>query len=201
MRKIVSILATLILVTTGTIATAQVPRPVPQTIQNLTDSDYANWAQWQNRQAVRRAEEDAKRTRWDKYDYANRIVSSNSSRGDASTRMSGTSNSTTRSGKRWSSRSATRRGGSSTNFNRSGGTTITSYQVRYYNTDYVGPGASSFYNPWVRYVKGRGTPDWKVIFVPCKEGTTTMQEVLDRLVGPQNPEKVFEIMLKGYFDE
>ena len=200
MRKFVSILVTLILVATGTIATAQVPRPVPQVIKSLSDSDYANWAQWQNRQAVRRAEEDAKRTRWDKYDYASRVASSSFARGNAGTRMSSTSNSNSRSGKHWSSRNATRRGSSSANFNRSGGTTITSYQVRYHNPDYVGPGASPFYNPWVRHVKGMGTPDWKAIFVPCKEGTITMQEVLDRLAGPQNPEKVFKIMLEGYFD-
>lgn len=191
MRKIISILATLILVATGTIATAQVPHPTPQVIQSLSDSDYALWAQWQNRQAVRRSEEEAKRTRWDKYDYASRVVSSSSSRGSAGTRNSSMSRS--------SSHLSTRRGSSSANFNRSGGTTITSYRVRYLNPEYVGPSASVFHNPLARHVKGMGTPDWKAIFVPCKEGTTTMQEVLDRLVGPQNPERVFEIMLEGYF--
>jgi hypothetical protein len=192
MRKIISILATLILVATETIATAQVPHPVPQTIQNLTDSDYALWARWQNRQAVRRAGEEAKRTRWDKYDYTSRVVSNSFSRGSVGARNSSTSRS--------SSNLSTRRGSSSANFNRSGGTTITSHKMRYLNPEYVGPSASVFYNPWIRYGNGKGTPDWKTIFVPCREGTITMQEVLDQLVGPQNPEKVFGIMIGGYFD-
>lgn len=207
-KTIASILGIIILATIGITVEAQtVPRPLPQVIQNLSDEDYAIWAQWQNQQASRRAEEIEDDTGWLRYNYADRVTSSSYSRGSATTRMSGTTNATnnssSRSGKGWSSRSgsrsATRRGSASTNTNRFGGTTVTSHKVRYLNPDYIGSGTVTAYNPWVRFTGGLGAPDWGVIFVPCKKGTVTMQEVLDRLVGPQNPERVFRLMMGDYF--
>jgi len=70
--------------------------------------------------------------------------------------------------------------------------------MRYLNPDYVGPRPLVVYNPWVRSQGNLGTPDWANLFVPCKEGTITMEEVLDLLVGPQNPERVFKTMMEGY---
>ena len=211
MRKtIASILWIVILATVSITVEAQtVTRTLPRVIQNLSDEDYAVWAEWQNRQASRRAKEIEDDTGWLKYNYADRVTSNSYSRGSATMRMYGTtnatSNSSSRSGKGWSSRSgsrsATRRGYASTNTNRYGGTTITSHKVRYLNPDYVGSGAVTAYNPFVRSTGGLGTPDWANIFVPCKKGTTTMQEVLDRMVGPRNPERVFKIMMEGYFSE
>lgn len=203
MRKTIVIILAILL--TSTIVSAQtVDRPLPKLIQNLSDEDYAIWAQWQNRQATRRAEKENAETRWDKYDYADRVVSNSFSDGKATVRSSGTarSNSTTRPGntgqaQRSGSRSMTRN--SQANINQRGGTTIVSDQVRVRNPDYVGPGATLTYNPYVRSEGGLGPPDWAALFVPCKEGTITMQEVLDRLTGPQRPEKVFKIMMEGYF--
>lgn len=203
MRKtIIIILATLL---TGTIASAQtVDRPLPRLIQNLSDEDYVIWAQWQNRQSVRRAETEDARTRWDRYTYADRVVSNSFSNGSASMQVSGNSrnNSTTRPGKagnarRSGSRSMTRNSQAYTN--QANGTTIISDQVRRLNPEYTGPEATLTYNPYVRPEGGLGTPDWAILFIPCKEGTITMQEVLDRLTGPQRPEKVFKIMMEGYF--
>lgn len=183
-----------------------VSRPLPKLVQNLSDEDYAIWAQWQNRQAERRAEADARKANWFKYNYANKVVSNNYSRSNATTNTSSSanviSNTTSRGGKGWSnrsgSRSMTRNGHSSMNAARFGGNTVTSYTVRFRNPDYVGPGTTNYYNPWVRHEGGLGTPDWSTIFVPCKEGTVTMQEVLDRLDGPRNPENVFNVMMEGY---
>jgi hypothetical protein len=204
MRK--TILAILIILT-STVASAQtVARPLPKLIQNLSDEDYIIWAQWQNRQSVRRAEVEDARTRWDKYDYANRIVSNSFNYGNVNVQTSGTvrSNSSTRPGnagqtRRTGSRSMTRDSQASTN--QRSGTTVISDQVRRLNPNYAGPGGTLTYNPYVRPKGGLGAPDWAILFVPCKEGTITMQEVLDRLTGPQRPEKVFKIMMEGYFDE
>lgn len=204
MRK--TILAILIILT-STLASAQtVERPVPKLIQNLSDEDYAIWAQWQNRQATRRAEVEGAKTQWDRYDYADRIVSNSFNRGSTSVRSSGSArtNSTSRPGNagqtsRSGSRSMTRNSQGQTDQNS--GTTIISDQVRRLNPDYAGPGATVTYNPYVRPEGGLGTPDWATLFIPCKEGTITMQEVLDRLTGPQRPEKVFKIMMEGYFGE
>jgi hypothetical protein len=202
MRK--TILAILIILT-STVASGQtVDRPLPKLIQNLSDEDYAIWAQWQNRQAVRRAEAEDARTQWDRYTYADRVVSNSFSNGSATVRASGTarSNATTRPGsagktQRSGSRSMTRN--SQANTNQASGTTVISDQVRVRNPAYVGPGATVTYNPYVRSKGGLGAPDWATLFIPCKEGTITMQEVLDRLTGPQRPEKVFETMMEGYF--
>jgi hypothetical protein len=71
--------------------------------------------------------------------------------------------------------------------------------VRTLNPDYVGPGASVVYNPWARPEGGIGTPKWERIFVPVKEGTMTLQEILDRLNGPIDPEEVFTIFMRDYF--
>jgi hypothetical protein len=202
MRK--TILA-IIIILTSTVASGQtVERPLPKLIQNLSDEDYAIWAQWQNRQAVRRAEKEDAKTQWDRYTYADRVVSNSFSNGSATVKASGTarSSATTRPGSagkthRSGSRSMTRN--SQANTNQASGTTVISGQVRMRNPDYVGPGATVTYNPYVRPEGGLGTPDWTTLFIPCKEGTITMQEVLDRLTGPQRPEKVFETMMEGYF--
>ena len=199
-----TILAILIILT-STVASAQtVDRPLPRLIQNLSDEDYAIWAQWQNRQATRRAEKEGAKTQWDRYTYADRVVSNSFNRGSAAMRSSGTArtNSTSRPGnagqsQRSGSRSMTRNSQASTD--QRSGTTIISDQVRRANPNYVGPGATLTYNPYVRSEGGLGAPDWATLFIPCKEGTITMQEVLDRLTGPQRPEKVFETMMEGYF--
>lgn len=188
MRKtIVSILGIVILAATSIAATAQ---PLPRVIQNLSDEDYTVWAQWQNRQANRRADE-AGDMSWEKYDYATRVTSDSFSRGSASMQSRSTS-------RRNDSRTATRRSSTHANINRRGGATITSRKVRYLNPDYISPRPFVVYNPWVRSKGSLGTPDWANLFVPCKEGTITMEEVLDRLVGPQNPERVFKTMMEGY---
>lgn len=204
MRNLFITLAIVIGMSTGVTNAQMVNRALPKLIQNLSDEDYAMWAEWQNRQASRRAEAESVKTQWDKYDYADRIVSNSFNRGNTSVRTSGSarSNSTTRPGNagqtsRSGSRSMTRSSQGQTNQNS--GTTIISDQVRRLNPNYVGPGVTVIYNPYVRYEGGLGAPDWATIFVPCKEGTITMQEVLDRLTGPQRPEKVFKIMMEGYF--
>ena len=202
MRK--TILAILIILT-STVASAQtVERPLPKLIQNLSDEDYTIWAQWQNRQAVRRAEAEDVKTKWDRYTYANRVVSNSFNRGSTSMSTSGTArtNTTTRPGsagktRRTGSRSMTRNRQGRTN--QANGSTVITDQVRRLNPDYAGPSATLMYNPYVRLEGGLGAPDWATLFIPCKEGTITMLEVLDRLTGPQRPEKVFETMMEGYF--
>lgn len=203
--RIVSILGIVILATISITVEAQtVVRALPQLIQNLSDKDYAIWAQWQNRQAIRRVVEIADDIDWMRYNYADRVISNSFSRGNTTARTSNSSNSvsnsSTRGKSRSGSRSTTRNGYANTNFNRFGSTAITSYQTRYLNSDYAGAGVISIYNPLIQPKGGLGTPDWANLFVPCKKGTITMQEVLDRLIGPQNPEKVFKIMLGDYFD-
>ena len=201
------ILAIAVLVTSVTIANGQIIRPLPQVIQNLSNEDYAVWVGWQNRQAIRRAEEIIDDTAWNKYSFADQVVTNSFSRGNATTQLSSssrsTSNSSIQSGEGWSNRSgshaATRRGQSNTDFNRQGGTTTTTRQVRYRNPEYVGAGAVMTYSPWVR-LKGRlGTPNWSNLFVPCKKGTLTMQEALDQIPGPLNAEKTFKALLEDYF--
>jgi len=190
-KTIVSILGIVILAATGITAEAQsASRPLPRVIQNLSDEDYTVWAQWQNRQANRRADEAGDRS-WGKYDYATRVTSDSFSRGSASMQSHSTS-------RRNDSNTATRRSSTHANINRRGGMSATSRKIRYLNPDYVGPRPLVVCNPWVRSQGSLGTPDWADLFVPCKEGTITMQEVLDLLVGPQNPERVFKTMMEGY---
>jgi hypothetical protein len=200
MRK--TILTILIILTSTITSTQTVDRSLPRLIQNLSDEDYTVWAQWQNRQTARRAEVEG--AQQDRYTYADRVVSNSFSNGIASVRVSGNSrsNSTSRPGSagkshRSGSRNTTRN--SQANTNQASGTTVISDQVRVRNPDYVGTGTTMTYNPYVRHTGGLGAPDWATLFVPCKEGTITMQEVLDRLTGPQRPEKVFETMMEGYF--
>ena len=190
-KTIVSILGIAILAAIGITAEAQsISRPLPRVIQNLSDEDYAVWAQWQNRQANLRADEGGDRS-WDKYNYATRVTRDSYSHGSASRQSSSTS-------RKNSSTASTRNGNAHTNVRRRGGMTVTKRQVRFVNPDYVGPRPLEVYNPWVRSKGNLGSPDWPNLFVPCKEGTTTMQEVLDRLIGPQNPERVFKTMMEGY---
>lgn len=203
MRNLFITLAIIIGIT-STVSGQTVERPLPKLIQSLSDEDYAVWAAWQNRQATRRAEAEDTKTKWDRYTYAGRVTSNSFSNGSANVRTSGTArtNSTSRPGNagqtnRSGSRSMSRN--SQANTNQKGGTTVITDQVRVHNPDYVGPGAVQMYNPYVRPTGGLGSPDWATLFIPCKEGTITMQEVLDRLVGPQRPEKVFETMMEGYF--
>jgi hypothetical protein len=198
---------TILIILTSAVASAQTAdRPLPKLIQNLSDEDYVVWAQWQNRQAERRAEVEGEKTQWDRYTYADRVVSNSFSNGSASVRVSGNSrsNSTSRPGSagkshRSGSRDTTRN--SQANTNQASGTTVITDQVRMRNPGYVGPGATVTYNPYVRPEGGLGGPDWATLFIPCKEGTITMQEVLDRLIGPQRSEKVFETMMEGYFGD
>ena len=79
------------------------------------------------------------------------------------------------------------------------GETMTASRVRHPNPDYIGSGPSTYYSPWVRSDQSKGTPAWDRIFVPCKKGTITMQEVLDILSGPADPEVICRIMFEGYF--
>jgi hypothetical protein len=203
MRKTIVIILAILL--TSTVVNGQtVARPLPKLIQNLSDEDYAIWAEWQNRQATRRAEVEDTKTKWDRYTYAGRVVSNSFNRGSTSMSTSGTArtNTTTRPGSagkthRTGSRSMTRSRQGRTN--QANGSTVITDQVRRLNPDYAGPGATLMYNPYVRPEGGLGGPDWTTLFIPCKEGTITMQEVLDRLTGPQRPEKVFETMMEGYF--
>ncbi len=196
-----TILAVIILVTGSTIANGQNIRPLPQAVQNLSDENYVVWASWQNRQAAQRAEEILADTAWDKYRYMKRLSSNSFSRGNTMTRVGNSSQSSTQSGKGWSDRSGSRDGYADTNFNHQGGTVVTSRQVRYRNSGYVGAGAVITYNPWVRSKGALGNPDWDNLFVPTsKGGTLTLQEVLDQRFGPTNPEKVFKALMGVYFD-
>lgn len=195
----IAVLIATIFILFATFASGQeVTRPLPKLVQNLSDEDYAIWAQWQNRQAERHSEERAKYTQFEHYNYGNRIVTSRFNRGSASRRFSNSATAHSQVDRNSRSQFTNRHGSSNTTMNRSGNSVITAYGVRFLNPDYVGPGITPYYNPWVRPEGGLGTPDWSRIFIPCKEGTITMQEVLDRLGGPMNPEKVFEIMMEGY---
>jgi hypothetical protein len=77
----------------------------------------------------------------------------------------------------------------------------TARKIRYNNPDYAGPGPVVTYNPWVRITDGKGTPDWDRIFVPVKEGTMTVSEVMDRLSGPYSQERIFKLFISDYFSE
>lgn len=197
MRSI--ILAIMILITS--VANGQGIRSLPQVVQNLSNENYAIWASWQNRQAARRAEEVLADTAWNKFTYAKRLISNSFSRGNTTTRVGSSSQSSTQSGKGWSDRSGSRDGYADTNFNRYGGTTITSRRVKYRNPSYMGAGSVMIYNPWARAENSLGAPDWDNLFVPTSEGgTLTLQEVLDQRFGPTNPEKVFKALMGVYFD-
>ncbi len=189
-----------ILLTMVATANSQVVRPLPQLVQNLSNENYAIWASWQNQQAARRAEEILTDTAWDKFSYAKRLISSSFGRGNTSTQVSSSSRSSSQSGKGWFERSGSSSGQATANFNRYGGTVITSRQVRYRNPSYVGAGTVITYNPWTRLRDGIGSPNWNNLFVPCKEGTLTLQEALNQIRGPQNSEKVFTILMEDYFD-
>jgi hypothetical protein len=192
------IFAIAILVTS--VANGQITRSLPQVIQNLSNENYVIWAGWQNRQAARRAEEILADTAWNKFNYVKQLTSNSFSRGSSLTQTGSNSRSATLSGRGWSDSSGSRNGYESTNFNSRDGTVITSRQVRYRNPDYVGAGTVMTYNPWVRLRSGIGSPDWDNLFVPCEDGTLTMQEALNQL-GPRNPEQVFKIFMGGYFGD
>jgi hypothetical protein len=185
MRK----LLTAILITLALVATANaqdVKRPVPQFVESLSDADYATWVQWQNRQAERRAEEKSKWPAEPRHDYATQVERRGVMGGMAATR----------------SRTNFNEGGRAVTRFRGGAASITtSRTVRYVNPNYTGPGPITIYNPWVRVKDGKGTPDWDNIFVPAKEGTMTVSELMDTLKGPLSAEKVFANAVSEYFSE
>jgi hypothetical protein len=195
MKKLIaSVLMTLALVVTANAQSVQ--RPVPQFVESLSDADYATWAQWQNRQAERRSKELSAASITPRYNHALRVESSGSSRGSAFTRSRANS---ARGGT--ASNHTTRNGSAATQFRRRDESATTAYSIRYNNPDYVGPGPVTIYNPWARTKDGKGTPDWDRIFVPVKEGTMTVSEVMDRLSGPYSQEKIFKLFISDYFSE
>ncbi len=195
MKKLIAaILMTLALVVTANAQSVQ--RPVPQFVESLSDADYATWAQWQNRQAERRGKELSAASTTPRYNYAIRVESSTASRGGAFTQSRANS---TR-GRGMSNRSG-RSGSVATQFMSRSDSVTMARTMRYNNLDYVGPGPVTIYNPWVRAKGGKGTPEWDRIFVPVKEGTMTLSEVMDRLSGPHNQEKVFTLFISDYFSE
>ncbi len=155
-----------------------VDRPTPKTIATLSDADYIIWAQWQNRQTDRRAAQVSADSTTPRHNYADRVTSSGYTRGVLI---------------------PPRDYLPAFRYGESRGETMTAYRIRYPNPDYIGPGTATYYNPWVRAGGGKGTPTWDTIFVPCNKGTITMQEVLDMLPGPADPEVIYHIMLGGYF--
>ena len=155
-----------------------VARPVPKTITALSDADYAIWAQWQNRQTDRRVAEVSANSTIPRHNYADRVTSSGYTRGILI---------------------PPRDYLPTFRYGESRGETMTASKVRYPNPDYIGPGVITHYNPWVRPGEGKGTPAWDTIFVPCRVGTITMQEVLDILGGPADPEVICRIMFEGHF--
>lgn len=195
MKKLLaSILVVFALVATANAQSAQ--RPVPQFIESLSDADYATWAQWQNRQSERRSREVSEGLTEPRYNNALRTESSTIGSGGAFTQSQ--ANSIRRGG----ASSRTARGRSSfTQFRRRTDTVTTARTMRYANPSYTGPGPLTTYNPWVRPKGGKGTPDWDRIFVPVKEGTMTVSEVMDRLSGPYSQEKIFTLFIRDYFSE
>ena len=195
MKKLIaSVLITLALVVTADAQSVQ--RPVPQFVESLSDADYATWAHWQNRQAMRRGKELSAASTTPRYNDAVRVESSTASRGSAFTRSRANS---ARGGT--ASSHTTRSGSAATQFGRRSASVTTARRIRYNNPDYAGPGPVVTYNPWVRATGGKGTPDWDRIFVPVKEGTMTVSEVMDRLSGPYNREKIFKLFISDYFSE
>ena len=196
-----------IFITGSVFATEPTISPLPGFIQNLSDADYSVWAQWQNRQVQRRAVEITTNSLVPEYLDADRTVIRSGSRSDTNAtvnqRSQSYSDARTRRGDGYSDRRGSRITNSNTVANAStrqvGGTVITSYQTRYRNPAYTGAGTVRSYNPWVRFTGGEGFPEWDTLFVPCKEGTVTLQELLDSLIGPRNPERVFTGRMKGYF--
>ena len=193
MKLIASILVVFALVATANAQSAM--RPVPQFIESLSDADYAIWARWQNRQAERRSKEVSANSATPRYQHGVRLETSQSSSSAASVRSSVRSSRGAGSARGGRSGLTTMRGQSLTT------SVTTATPTRYLNPDYAGPGPLTTYNPWTRVKGGKGTPDWDRIFVPVKEGTMTVSEVMDRLSGPYSQEKVFKLFISDYFSE
>ena len=185
-----------IFITSSIFATELLPRPLPQFIQSFSDEDYVIWAQWQNRQTARRLAEIDPYSLVPEYNYADRVTSRSSNWSNTNIAQNSQTYRDT-----FTRRNDNRNIMATIDTRNVIGTTITAYRVQFHNPNYTGPGTFRSYNPWTRVSGGEGHPDWGILFIPCKEGTITLQELLDSLIGPHNPEKVFTEVMKGYFSE
>jgi hypothetical protein len=187
---------------------ATAPRALPKFVQELSPKDYETWARWQNRQAVLRAQEESANSLELPYLSVDKTVVN--SRGGSSAHIR--TGSTTE--RNMSSRSV--RGGNTTN--RSGNTTTTrrgyvgrsatswgnatafTYPHRYNNPAYVPAGPLTAFNPFVKPANIEGEPDWNAFYLPCDEGTMTVQELLDNMRGPMDPERLYRLFLQDWFE-
>lgn len=70
---------------------------------------------------------------------------------------------------------------------------------RYINLAYRPPGSVTINNPYARFVKNVGTPNWYKLFVPCKTGTMTVAEALEGARGPVSAERLFSEIMSDWF--
>ena len=70
---------------------------------------------------------------------------------------------------------------------------------RYANPAFKPPGSVTIHNPYARFVKNRGAPNWNKLFVPCTGGTMTVAEALNKLDGPARAEEVFTAIMSSWY--
>lgn len=161
-----------IVVTEGPVA-----RPLPQVIQNMNDKEYAAWAIWHNLVTSRKATESTGPSRYlhgkaiDTYGHSRgrTIANSNSYSNSYSQRSKATGS---------SSQSSSRHGYTSIGNNRNSSSHTRSYQYRYLNPDYTGPGVATYYNPFVRQKGGIGYPDYENIYLPTPKGPRSIADLM-----------------------
>ncbi len=181
-RSLLIVLAMLV----GTATCAQ--DALPKFVQNLSDMDYATWATWQNRQADLRAAEEREDSYEEPYVYS--VKTSTAVNGGVASSLRQLSK-TNR-----SNDIATRR--AVIIHEQSDWRNIASEtgQQRYTNPDYVPPGPVTIHNPYARFASPVDrAPSWDKIFVPCKSGTMTVSEALDKLGSPAPAELLFSVLM------
>jgi hypothetical protein len=183
-RSLLIVLAMLV----GTITCAQ--EGLPKFVQNLSAAEYATWAAWQNRQAKLRATEESENSDEEQYIYAIRTTSSASGGVTAGLNRLNKTN--------WSRRGGTTRATATNNVATWRNAEVETMPQRYSNPAYKPPGSVTFHNPYARFVKNRGTPNWNKLFVPCKTGTMTVAEALDNINGPVPAEEVFNVLMSAW---
>lgn len=170
----------------GTTVCAQ--EGVPKFVQNLSSEDYATWAAWQNRQAKLRAAEESEESVEKPYITSVRTTSSISGGVTAAlNRLNKTSR---------SKRGSTTRAAATNNVDTWRNATVETIPHRYVNPAYRPPGPLTIHNPYARFVNPvNRTPNWDKIFVPCKSGTMTVSEAMDKLGSLMPAELLFSVLM------
>jgi predicted nucleic acid binding AN1-type Zn finger protein len=209
LRNVIQGVSLLVCFFMATSVFAQAPRSLPKFVQNLSQENFAAWANWQNAQTEKRSADPAT------VDYERPYLPGVRTTATTSKTTTFTGSSNVEGGNFSSRRGFTRNGFSSNNASVSsyrnntnsgyrglaGSTSTESRVFNYRNPFYNSPPPIILYNPFVKPTTGKGEPDWRNIFIPHKGKIVTVQEALEQADGPIHPETLFTNAMKTFLGD